>query len=372
MTLWFVGAGVCGYGRMSPDARRAVSRSRAVYADVFTSPLGGSDLESLSGIAGGRVVRAERWMVEDGRQILQSASEGDAALVSYGDPYAATTHAELRTRAELAGIRTRTVPAPSAPWSALGECGLHHYKAGRTATVMEDARSAESTYYVVQRNMAAGSHTVLLLEYDAQRGFFLEPAAALRLLLAAEEGQRRGAVTPETFCVVASRVGSDDQAVTSGLAGRLRSMDFGAPPHLIIIPGSLHFTERDSLKALTRCLDEPASNSSETVARQMVSKYAPALEKSIAETARLCRQEGAGAALENARLYARDAEDFMGRGREETAVLCIGYAEGLLDGLRMASGLDPAGAGPRPPDPGSSAVDRSRPRPHQSTQDVLG
>ena len=345
MTLWFVGAGVSGYARLSPDARSAVSGSAVVYADVFTSPVGERDLEELGKISGGRTVRAERWLVEDGSQILADAAKADAALVSYGDPYAATTHAELRARAELAGVRTRTVHAASAPWSALGECGLHHYKAGRTATVMEDARSAPAPYYVVQQNLSSGSHTVLLLEYDASRGFFLDPAAALRTLLDAEEGQRRGAVTPGTFCVVASRLGSEGQALVSGRAGRLCSEGFGEPPHLIVIPGSLHFTESDALKVLTRCLDEPAPNSSEAVSRQMLSKYAPALEKSIEETSKLCRQEGAGAALENARLYVRDAEDFMDRGREEVAVLCIGYAEGLVDGLRLASGLDPAGAG---------------------------
>ena len=344
MTLWFVGAGVSGYALASAEAARAISGSLRVYADVFTSPVGEPDLEELGRLAGGRLVRAERGAVEDGSRILEDAERGDVALVSYGDPYAATTHAELRTRAERAGIRTRTVPAPSAPWSALGECGLHHYKAGRTATVMEDARGAATPYGVVQRNMASGSHTVLLLEYDSSRGFFLDPADALRILLGAERDQRLGAVTPGTFCVVASRVGSAEQAFASGTAARLCSEDFGEPPHLIIIPGSLHFTESDALAALTRCIDEPASNSSEPASRQMVSRYAPALRRSIAETAKLCAGAGAARALENAELYVRDAEDFLDRGRDEVAVLCVGYAEGLVDGLRMASGLEAAGA----------------------------
>lgn len=344
MTLWFVGAGISGYGALAPGAERAVSGSRAVYADVFTSPVGAGELAELERLAPGRVVRAERWMVEDGGKILEDAGRGDVALVSYGDPYAATTHAELRARAERAGIRTRTVPGPSAPWSALGECGLHHYKAGRTATVTGDARASGTPYGAVQQNLASGSHTVLLLEYDSARGFFLDPAGALRILLDAGRERQDGAVTDGTFCVVASRVGSEGQALVSGRAGRLCSEGFGEPPHLIMIPGSLHFTESEALGALTRCLDEPASNSPEPPARQMILRYAPALRRSIAETADLCRGEGAGRALENAELYVRDAEDFLDKGRAETAVLCIGYAEGLVDGLRMASGLEPAGA----------------------------
>ena len=348
MTLWFVGAGVSGYGNLSPRAARAVAESGTVYVDVFTSPVGADDLAELEQLAGDKLVKAERSMVEDGSRILESAAAGDVALVSYGDPYVATTHVELRTRAERAGIHTRTVPAPSAPWSALGECGLHHYKAGRTATIMEDLSGATTPYGVIQQNMAVGCHTLLLLEYDLSREFFLDPSVALRILLDVEKEQRRGAVTPDTFCVVASRVGSLEQALISGRVGRLCSESFGAPPHLIIIPGHLHFTESDALAALTRCLDEPASNSSEPISRQMISKYAPALRQSIAETSKLCSGEGAARALENAELYTRDAEVFLDKGREEVAVLCIGYAEGLLDGLRMASGLEAAGvAGPK-------------------------
>jgi len=40
-------------------------------------------------------------------------------------------------------------------------------------------------------------------------------------------------------------------------------------------------------------------------------------------------------------LYVRDAEKFLEDGRDEVAILSIGYADGLVDALRLAKGLDP-------------------------------
>ena len=40
-------------------------------------------------------------------------------------------------------------------------------------------------------------------------------------------------------------------------------------------------------------------------------------------------------------LYINDAENFLKQGKDENAVLSIGYADGLVDALRMAKGIDP-------------------------------
>ena len=43
--------------------------------------------------------------------------------------------------------------------------------------------------------------------------------------------------------------------------------------------------------------------------------------------------------LENALLYVRDAERALEEGHDEVAVLSIGYADGLVDALRMQLNL---------------------------------
>ena len=40
-------------------------------------------------------------------------------------------------------------------------------------------------------------------------------------------------------------------------------------------------------------------------------------------------------------LYINDAENFLKQGKDENAVLSIGYADGLVDALRMAKGIEP-------------------------------
>ena len=61
--------------------------------------------------------------------------------------------------------------------------------------------------------------------------------------------------------------------------------EFGEPPHSIIIPANLHFTELDSLKLVTKCLDEPFDNSAsiKSISEQMIEKYVPMVRKALEE-----------------------------------------------------------------------------------------
>ena len=45
--------------------------------------------------------------------------------------------------------------------------------------------------------------------------------------------------------------------------------------------------------------------------------------------------------LDNAEYYIDDAERFLRQGKPELAVLSIGYAEGLIDAMRLKKGIDP-------------------------------
>ena len=342
--LYFVGTGVSGHRSIPAEGMEVIRGADVVYLERFTSPVDDGEIARIREQAGGEFRIAKRWMVEDGGEILREARGRTVALLSYGDPYVATTHQELRTRAVTEGIGTRTVHGASAVTSAVGECGLHHYKVGRVATVMSDPKSSTTPYRVTCRNLEEGSHTVLLLEYDEEGGFFLGPGAALRLLRGADAGEGRNAVGPDTFAIVASRVGSGDQRIVSGPARVLEGADFGAPPHTVIIPGRMHFTESDAVRALSECAGDPSSNSDAVrgVPAQMIEKYVPMVREALREVA--AHYEGSsefGPVLENAELYVRDAEQFLREGKGEVAVLSIGYADGLVDALRMAKGMDP-------------------------------
>lgn len=341
--LWFVGLGISGFDSIPNGAMGVLAGADVVYLEQFTSPIGESEIAKIRDAADGRLVLVKRWQVEDGAEILKSAKTGTAVLLSYGDPFVATTHAELRTRAAEQGIKTECIHASSAVTAMVGECGLHFYKIGRQATIMSEAKSLTTPYYVVYRNMIHGNHTILLLEYNQDGGFFLDPGDALAALVKTEEGQARNVMTSSTYCIIASRIGSEDQSIVAGMVSSLQGTDFGMPPHAIIIPGSMHFTESDALKRSGRCIDAPRDNTGrlKSIPIQMLEKYVPMVREAIEEVRPYCKGAESLQVLENADLYVRDAEKFLADGHDEVAVLSIGYADGLVDALMITNGLGP-------------------------------
>jgi diphthine synthase len=225
----------------------------------------------------------------------------------------------------------------------IGECGLHFYKIGRIATIMSEMKSLTTPYYVIYKNLIEGNHTVLLLEYNQDKKFFLDPKDALKGLLETEQGQTRNVITESNYVIIASRIGFKDQAIVCGKISSLKETDFGKPPHTIIIPGRLHFTESDALKLFGKCIDEPFDNSEKTekISNQMMKKYVPMVREALEEIEPLYKnQKEFEIILDNAERYIKDAEIFLGEGRDENAILSIGYADGLVDALRLAKGLE--------------------------------
>jgi len=342
--LWFVGLGISGFKSIPSEALDILSKADIVYLEQFTSPIEKSDLVKIKNITKGEFKPAKRWLVEDGKEILQNAKKKKVVLLSYGDPYIATTHIELRTRAIDEKIKTYSIHASSSLTSMIGECGLHFYKVGRIATIMNEMKSLTTPYYIIYKNIIEGNHTILLLEYNQDKDFFLDPKDALNGLLKTEEGQRRNVISSNTYAIVASRIGFKNQLIISGKISNLMKKDFGKPPHTVIIPGRLHFTESDALKILGKCIDEPFDNSEKTkkISVQMVEKYVPMVREALEEVEPYYKdQKEFQEILENTELYIRDAEKFLEDGQDEVAILSIGYADGLVDALRMAKGLDP-------------------------------
>jgi len=342
--LWFVGLGISGFKSIPIEALDVLSKADIVYLEQFTSPIGKSDLSKIKEATKGEFKLAKRWLVEDGSEILKNAKKKKVVLLAYGDPYIATTHIELRERAIKEKIKTISIHASSSLTSMIGECGLHFYKVGRIATIMSEMKSLTTPYYVIYKNIIEGNHTVLLLEYNQDKDFFLDPKDALKGLLETEKGQIRNVINKDTYGIVASRIGFKDQSIVSGKISSLKKKDFGKPPHTVIIPGRLHFTESDALKVFGQCIDEPFDNSEKTkkISIQMMEKYVPMVREALEEIEPHYKgQKEYQVILENAELYIQDAEKFLEDGQDEVAILSIGYADGLVDALRLAKGLEP-------------------------------
>lgn len=342
--LWIAGLGISGIESISIETQKLLKNADIVYLEQFTSPVTKLESNKIRKLVKGEFKIAKRWMVEDGKEILKNSKKKKVVLLTYGDPYIATTHIELRTRAIQEKIKTKTIHAASSITALVGECGLHYYKVGRIVTVMKDPKTLTTPYYVTYSNALAGNHTVLLLEYNQDEEFFLEPVNALSDLLSTEKEQKRKIILPSTFVIIASRIGFKNQAITAGKISNLIKKNFGKPPHTIIIPGQLHFTESDALKVFVNCIDAPFDNSKniKKISEQMLEKYVPMIRKAVEEIApHYKNSKEFQEVLENAELYIQDAEKFLEQGKDEVAVLSIGYADGLVDALRIAKGLNP-------------------------------
>lgn len=342
--LWFVGLGISGTRSIPIEVAKIIQEADFVYLEAFTSPISKQHEDEIKNMVNGSFKIAKRWLVEDGQEILKTSKSSTAVLLSYGDPYVATTHIELRTRAKLENIETNTIHSASAITSMVGEAGLQFYKVGRMVTIMNEKKSTITPYTAIFKNLTQGLHSIILLEYNHDENYFLDPKDALSNLLDVEKEQKRNVLNNDTFAIIASRIGFETQKIISGKFSNLLKVDFGEPPHSIIITGKLHFTESDAINVLTECLDKPSDNSTriKSTSVQMIEKYVPMVRKALEEIRPLYNDSKEfQEVFENAELYINDAENFLKQGKDENAVLSIGYADGLVDALRIAKGIDP-------------------------------
>jgi len=336
-SLKFVGLGLGSRG-LSVEAQEEMRGADETFLEYYTNPHDPALIREL-GRLGVRTTVVDREFVEDGRAILDHARAKNVVLASPGDPMIATTHVELRVRAIRAGIPTKVIHSATVGTAAASESGLHYYKFSRTVTVTrESVQRLSQAYQILHENLLEAAHTLLLLEYDVDGEEGVSPERAIRGLLAAEANFKLGVVSPETFALVLSRLGRNNEARAAGSFAKLEARSFGDPPHSMIIPGSLHFTETEAVEAIFEVDKAEVRGNSEPVrrpAQTMVPRY---LEKTRRALASVRGSLGPryGPVIENVELYMRDAESFLANGDDERAMLSIGYAEGLLDSLNFA------------------------------------
>ena len=151
--LWFIGLGISGISELSDNTISIIKNAEIVYLESFTSPISEDEKKQLENLSGGEFKIAKRWLVEDGNEILNNAKNKQVVLVSYGDPYIATTHLELKTRAVRDKIETKTIHSSSIISSLIGEVGLHYYKVGKVLTIMSDPKSVITPYNTIFENL---------------------------------------------------------------------------------------------------------------------------------------------------------------------------------------------------------------------------
>lgn len=194
----------------------------------------------------------------------------DVSFLVVGDPFGATTHADLELRARERGIPVKVVHNASI-MNAVGAAGLQLYKYGETISIVfwTDTWRPDSFYDRIVQNKAIGLHTLCLLDikvkeptleslargkpvYEPPR--YMRVQTAAQQLLAIEESRKAGVCGPETPAIGVARVGADDQAIVFATLQAFADddADLGGPLHSLILPGDMHEHELASANVWKR------------------------------------------------------------------------------------------------------------------------
>jgi len=250
--LTFVGLGLYDEKDITVKGLEALRSADAVFAEFYTSPLGGKTVEKMEEVYGKQIVMLERSDIEEHAEemILKRAKHQNVVLLSGGDAMIATTHIDLRLRAIDMGIETRIIHAPSISSAVAGVCGLQNYKFGKSATVSPPYKeiASEVPYDTIRANKERGLHTLLYLDLS------MSINDALRLLEAVEE-KRGEELLKKSLLVGIARAGSDKPVVKADYLAALKNYDFGELPHVLVVPGELHFLEKEALIKIAQAPD---------------------------------------------------------------------------------------------------------------------
>lgn len=248
--LTLVGLGLHDEKDLTLRGIEAAKTADKVYIELYTSAWYGKD--ELEKIVDKKIEELKREDLEQraNKIVAESKTKNVVVFVS-GDPMIATTHSVLIEEARKADVETKIIHNASIV-SAIAETGLHIYKFGATATVpfreKTGGKLPESVYDIIKMNKRNGLHTLLLLDIIPER--CMTANEAMQILLALEEQRKEDTFTNDTAVVVFARAGSDDSMIAFGKVSELKRMDFGRPPMVLIVPGLIHFTEKEYLNKL--------------------------------------------------------------------------------------------------------------------------
>jgi diphthine synthase len=252
--LVFVGLGLYDENDISLRGLEEIRNSDAVFAEFYTSIMPGFSIRKLEKKTGKTVKIVSRRVLEDenGTLILQQAKKGKAVFLVPGDPMIATTHIDLRIRAEKQGIKTRVIHGASVVSAVMSNSGLQNYKYGRSVTIPFSDQNflSEAPYDVVYENQKRGLHTMCYLDIRAEEQRYMTIKEGLQVLKELEKLKKKQVITLKTLVIGMARVGSPKPTVKAGYLREVVNHNFGAPPHTLIFPGKLHFMEAEALITL--------------------------------------------------------------------------------------------------------------------------
>lgn len=234
--LYLIGLGLSEKG-ISKEGAEAIKKCKKVYIEDYTVdfPYGIKNLENQ--FKGKKFIQAGRDIVERNmHKILDEAKKTDVVLLVYGSPLTATTHINFVQEAKKQKIKVRVFHNASV-LDAVGETGLQIYKFGKTASMPDF--EADSYMEIVRKNLSIKAHSLILIDI----GMNFEECLEKLEKDSGKKGIRLGKI------IICSRLGNEDSGIYYGKIKELKNKKIKSP-FCIIVPGGLHFTEKEFLERL--------------------------------------------------------------------------------------------------------------------------
>jgi diphthine synthase len=249
--LTFIGLGLQDEYGITLKGLSEARKADIVFAEFYTSLMPKFKIKNFEKLIKKPIKILNRNEVEEKAEeiILKLAKNKRIAFLVPGDPMIATTHVDLRLRAEKAGIKTRVIHGVSIVSAIPGITGLQSYKFGRTITIpiLNGEEPFTSPYEYILKNLSVGLHSLVLLDIDLERKKYLKIHEALKQLLSIEEKLKKGIINEERLAIGIARAGSKKPIVKADEIKNLMEYDFGDPPYSLVFPATLHFMEMDAL-----------------------------------------------------------------------------------------------------------------------------
>ncbi len=234
--LYIIGLGLNEHG-ISKEGLDAVSKCKKVYLENYTVDFPFT-LHQVEEVTGKKVLSADRDKVEN-LSIVDEAKKLNVALLIYGAPLSATTHITLINECKASSIKYKVIYAGSV-LDAIGETGLQIYKFGKTASMPKWQKSFEPDSFmeIVKDNQKIDAHSLILIDIG------LEFKHAVKQLIQASKKHD----IKLNKIIICQSLGTRNQKILYRSIEEASEFTGVQKPYCIILPGKLHFLEKETLE----------------------------------------------------------------------------------------------------------------------------
>jgi len=238
--LYLIGLGLNVDG-ISKYGLAVMKKCKRIYLENYTVDFPYREGE-LEHILGKKILPANRELVE-GLGLVDEAKKMDIALLVYGSPLTATTHISLIQEAKNCGVKHKVIYNASI-LDAIAETGLQIYKFGKIASMPKwNAKknfTPDSFMEIVAENRSIKAHSLILVDIK------LEFQDALKQL---EISSKKHNIKLGKI-LVCSQLGTKNRKIIYKFPEELQTYKNLKKPYCIILPGKLHFMEKEVLENL--------------------------------------------------------------------------------------------------------------------------